>query len=62
MIINKRELDKFERWLLRFKPEYFKYYEKGYDKGEIIIRQCDSDGRFYHLYYKGKLLGTLVDR
>lgn len=53
--------DKFQRWLKKFRPEYFKYYEKGYDRGDIDIVQCTSDSRFYHLYYDGKLLGTLVE-
>lgn len=51
--------DKFQRWLAKFKPNYFDKYEKGYDQGEIDIVQV---GWGYHLYYKGQLLGTLIER
>lgn len=51
--------DKFQRWLVRFKPNYLKYYKKGYGQGEIGIQEISWG---YHLWYKGKLLGTLLDK
>ena len=51
--------DKFQRWLKRFKPEYFDKYEKGYGRGEIDVQKVSFG---YHLWYKGELLGTLIER
>lgn len=51
--------DKFQRWLKRFKPDYFQYYKKGYDQGDIDIEEISWG---YHLYFEGELLGTLIEK
>ena len=51
--------DKFQRWLKRFKPEYFDKYQKGYGQGEIDVQKVSFG---YHLWYKGEFLGTLIER
>jgi hypothetical protein len=54
--------DKFERWLIRFRPELLCEYERGYDRGNIEIHLVDCEQfRAYHLYHEGKLLGTLLE-
>jgi hypothetical protein len=55
----KTNYDKFQRWLAKFKPQYLSKYKKGYDQGEIDIMKISWG---YHLYYKGKLLGTLIEK
>ena len=52
------KFDKFERWLSKNYPELLCEYERGADRGNIDIVALDFG--FYHLYYKGRLLGTLI--
>lgn len=53
------DYDKFQRWLARFKPDYLKYYKKGFNRGKIDIEEISWG---YHLWYQGELLGTLLER
>lgn len=53
------DYDKFQRWLAKFKPQHLSKYKKGYNQGKIDIVEIDWG---YHLYYKGELLGTLIEK